>query len=410
MSRARNAYAPPNHEHGGPWCRIVKNWNPPQPYDAITSPASPLLCVDVSLRWHPNRLAFVPIGDGAKNGRCVVTQKDISVLMGLDYAHPRATPVSYSSRFGTIAKADKSNSLSCAMRRIIQYRCRDDGRTYVEPVFAERSLNFLYGNWLGRLLASAIMKRHVVSHMYGWFQNRPASRKKIRGFVFRLGIDPSEAQRPLDDFVSLNDFFTRRLKPECRPINQNPNVLVSPADGRVLAFPALANNAVLTVKNCRVTVGELLADFTEARRFERGPAVVVRLAPADYHRFHFPDSGTAPACFEAGRGLHSVHTIALSGGASSFLNHRMICLFDSCHFGKIALIEVGAMLVGRITQTFTPGPVSRGQEKGFFSFGGSTIIMLFEPGHVVLDNDLVGASATGLETLVKFGSGIGKKS
>ncbi len=295
------------------------------------------------------------------------------------------------------------------MRHLIQYRCRDDGEIHDEPVFAERSLNFLYRNPLGRVLAAAVVKRRFVSQVYGWLQNRPASRRKIPGFVARLGIDPSEAERPLDDFASLNDFFTRRLRAECRPVNQDPKVLVSPADGRLLVLSPLAENAPLIVKNCRVTIAKLLEDSTAARCFRRGAAVVVRLAPADYHRFHFPESGSASACREAGRGLHSVHTIALSGGAPSFLNHRMISFLDSRNFGRIALIEVGAMLVGRITQTFTPGPVRRGQEKGFFSFGGSTIIMLFEPGKVLLDDDLMEARTRGLETLVTVGSRIARK-
>lgn len=289
----------------------------------------------------------------------------------------------------------------------IQYRDRSTGKVLVEPVFAEGALRFLYGNALGRACVWLVLKRRFVSRFYGWLQSRSASRRKIPSFVERLGIDAAEADRPLVEYRSLNDFFTRRLRPECRPIDHDPRVLVSPADGRTLVILGLDIQVPLCVKNSRISIAGLLADEQAARSYAGGTAVIFRLAPADYHRFHFPDSGTATSSRDVGSGLHSVHTIALLGGAPSFLNQRMISFLDSARFGRMAIIEIGAMLVGGIKQTYVPGLVVRGSEKGYFYFGASTVILLLESGRVRIDDDLVQDSAAGLESLVRMGSRIG---
>lgn len=291
----------------------------------------------------------------------------------------------------------------------IRFRDRTTGEILAEPVVAEGALRFLYGRWVGRCLVWALLKRRFVSRFYGWLQNRPASRRKIPAFVARLGIDAHEAERPLTEYTSLNDFFTRRLRPERRPINTNPNVLISPADGRTLVFPAINIEAPLCIKNSRVTIAELVDDASVAQRYGGGTAVVIRLAPADYHRFHFPESGVASVAREVGCDLHSVHTIALLGGAPCFLNRRMISFLDTTAFGRLALIEVGAMLVGGIRQTYIPGPVNRGDEKGYFCFGASTVILLMEPRRIAMDEDLLVTSAEGLETLVRMGARIGRR-
>ena len=291
----------------------------------------------------------------------------------------------------------------------IRYRDRPSGEVVAEPVVAEGALRFLYGNPLGRALVWLLLKRPIVSRWYGWLQSRPRSRRKIPAFVARLGVDAREADRPLADYQSLNDFFTRRLRPECRPINTDPNALVSPVDGRTLILPNLDPSAPLRIKNSQVRLAALLQCDKAAAPYAGGTAIVFRLAPADYHRFHFPDSGSASPSREVGHGLHSVHTIALLGGAPCFLNQRMISYLDSPTLGRLAIIEVGAMLVGGIRQTYTPGPVIRGSEKGFFCFGASTVIILIEPNRVRMDDDLLRDSAAGLETLVKVGSRIGTR-
>jgi phosphatidylserine decarboxylase len=174
----------------------------------------------------------------------------------------------------------------------------------------------------------------------------------------------------------------------------------------VLVFPRIEVGC-LRVKGAEVTVDELLGG-TETERYRDGAAMVVRLAPADYHRFHFPDAGEAGPSRAIGGRLHSVHPIALAAGAPSLRNKRSVTLLATARFGTIALIEVGALCVGTIVQTYRPGRVARGDEKGYFRFGGSTIVVLAEPGRLHFDEDLERASADGVETLVRVGSRVGR--
>jgi phosphatidylserine decarboxylase len=293
----------------------------------------------------------------------------------------------------------------------IRYRDRARGVIEAERVFGGDSLRWLYGRRHGRLLTDLLLTRRTLNHFYGWRQRSPKSRAKIAEFVSSLGIDATEAELPLEDYRSLDDFFTRRLRAGARPIDSDPRHLVAPADARLLVQPRL-DGATLAVKGSRVGVPELLGDRALAARFAGGTAYIFRLAPADYHRFHFPDDGDADEARSAGRALHSVHPIALAAGAPSFRNRRMVTLLRTRGFGAVAMVEVGALLVGTIVQTYRPGQVARGVEKGMFRFGGSTVVLLCEPGRVEVDPDLVEWSTldrpSSIETLVRMGTAIGR--
>lgn len=286
------------------------------------------------------------------------------------------------------------------------FRDRESAEIRRERVFGERGLHILYETWLGRQLSSIGPLQQLATAIYGRLQSLPLGQRKIRTFVDELGIDLSEAERPIEVYRNLNEFFMRKLKPGARPIDPNPKHLLSPADGRLTAHAELTQHQVLEVKACRVTLNELLLDECLADQFYGGTAIVVRLAPADYHRFHFPDSGAASGSHRVGRRLHAVHPVALASGARSFLNRRMISTLETENFGRVVLIEVGALLVAAMKQTYTPGPVQRGQQKGFFHFGGSTVIMLTEPGRMIIDADLLKNTRQGLETFVKVGTRI----
>lgn len=256
-----------------------------------------------------------------------------------------------------------------------------------------------------------MLTRPWASEAYGWFQRSPRSRAKIARFVSSLGVNVDEAERPLAEFASLDAFFTRRLKPGARPIDPDRDALIAPADGRLLV--ARLDGKPLAVKRSRVALDVLVGDPQLAARYLGGSAYLFRLAPVDYHRFHFPDGGTVEAPRAVGSKLHSVHPIALSAGAPSFRNKRSISVLKSDHFGAILMIEIGAMTIGTIVQTHAPGRVERGAEKGYFRFGGSTVVLLLEPGRVIVDEDLAASSALELadpiETLVKMGTRIGRR-
>jgi len=283
------------------------------------------------------------------------------------------------------------------------YIQRETGELRTERVYGEGALRFLYETGWGNALLHGFVKKAWFSHLTGWLKRSPLSRRKIPSFIRQFGIDETESELPTSAYRSLDAFFARKLKPETRPVDQNPSHLLAPAEGRVLAFADVPEGG-LDVKGCTVDIGELVGGLNG---FKAGACFVIRLAPCDYHRFHFPADGQASEPVRAGRCLHSVHPIALASGAPSFRNKRMISLLSSEVFGRMPQIEVGALTVGSIVQTCKSGAVKRGQEKGYFRFGGSTVILLTEPGSVIPDEDLLDATAQGLETLLKVGTRIG---
>lgn len=285
----------------------------------------------------------------------------------------------------------------------ITYIHRETGELRTERVYGERELRLLYESWWGSVLLHAFFKRRWFSRLTGFLQRLPRSRHGIPAFIRRYEIDATESEFPVADYRSLDAFFTRKLKPETRPIDRNPSHLVAPAEGRVLAFAEMPG-AEIDIKGCAISIEELVGGLNG---FKAGASFIIRLAPCDYHRFHFPADGLASDPVSIGRSLHSVHPIALRAGAPSFRNKRTVSMLSNTGCGRILQIEVGAMTVGSIVQTYAQGPVTKGQEKGYFRFGGSTVILLTEPGRVSPDEDLLDATARGLETLVRVGTRIG---
>jgi phosphatidylserine decarboxylase len=285
----------------------------------------------------------------------------------------------------------------------ITYIHRESGELRTEPVYGERALRLLYETWWGRMLLHTFIKRDWFSHLSGLLKRSPISRREISGFIHRYHIDDTESEFPTAAYRSLDAFFARKLKPGSRPIDRDPLHLVAPAEGRVLAFSEVPRGR-LDIKGCTVDIDDLVGGLSG---FRPGAVFVIRLAPCDYHRFHFPADGQASSSARIGQGLHSVHPIALTAGAPSFRNKRMVSMLSDTHCGRMMQVEVGALTIGSIVQTYERGPVTKGEEKGFFHFGGSTVILLAEPGKVVPDEDLLDSTAQGLETLVKVGTRIG---
>jgi phosphatidylserine decarboxylase len=272
----------------------------------------------------------------------------------------------------------------------IEYVDRATGERRREIVYGETELRLLYYRPLGRLLRRLMVRRPWFSRCNGWFKRRPGSRARIVDFATRYQVNVEEAEKP--------------LTPGARPICREAEALLSPADGRALAC-ALSADTHFSIKGQKVAVAELLGDGTAARALAGGWALVVRLAPKDYHRFHFPVDGHADAARFIGGLLESVHPLALAAGARSFANQRCVTRLES-RWGPVFMVEVGALTVGTIEQTYTPGPVMRGAEKGFFRFGGSTVVLLWGPQGPVIDADIRANSAVGLETLVNYGTRI----
>ncbi len=290
----------------------------------------------------------------------------------------------------------------------VRYRDRRLGTICTETVPAESALRWLYETRLGRRLGASVFGRRWASALIGWWQSSRWSRRQIERFARVHAIRVDEAELPLAAYASFNSFFTRRLRPGARPFAPDGAVLCAPADGRLLVYPELIDGTDLPVKGERVPAQALLGDAPVRLPAAPLAAAIVRLAPSDYHRFHFCDGGLAAQTHELPGSLQPVNPIALWWRPGLLAtNQRAVTALRTDHFGAIVQVEVGAFAVGSIVQTYGPGRVERGQEKGFFQFGGSTVVLLFGRGSVTFDADLVRDSRAGLEVLVQAGERIG---
>lgn len=308
----------------------------------------------------------------------------------------------------TPIKPNSKATISDPSEKVVHYRDRQSKRLVAEQAPGVGVVRWLYGTALGRQCLRALAHYPLASTLCGWWQKRSFTRRNICDFIKRYGVDMSEAERPTDSYGNFNDFFTRTLKGDARPFSSDPHALCCPADGKVLVYDQLEVDAVLPIKGHRVPIAALVACNETAARYAQGSALVVRLAPYDYHRYHFFDSGSAGPAHIVGDRYHSVNPIALAHNPTIFtLNKRAITTIDSPTFGSVSCIEVGALNVSSIVQTYAPGPVQRGQEKGFFQFGGSTLVLLFPADTVTFDDDLLADSAAGMEVHVRAGERVG---
>ena len=278
-----------------------------------------------------------------------------------------------------------------------------------EEVFERRLTNLFYGTYLGRCFSTLFLTWRPLSSLYGRLQNRPTSSRKIDRFIEKCRINTDEFEVPPEGYRSFNDFFTRKAKAERRSIHPDKRILISPADSRLLVYP-VKEDTVYPVKGVTFTVEELIGDRPAASAYNGGLCLVFRLAPSDYHRFCYIDDGEQGPVNSICGNLHSVNPIAIRSRLKIFQkNYREYCILKTKNFGEVIEIEVGALLVGKIHQNLRGGGrFFRGQEKGYFEFGASTIIMLFRPSIVAIDEDVADYSRRGIETLVQYGSAIGK--
>jgi phosphatidylserine decarboxylase len=239
------------------------------------------------------------------------------------------------------------------------------------------------------------------STLYGKMQKSPGSKKKIKPFIERFSIDSSEFEKKIDQFESFNDFFIRTLKKEARPITSAKAII--PADGRYQFFPQIDQNDLFLIKGKKLDLAKLLKSETLAQEYAQGSMVMARLCPIDYHRFFFPFDCTPNEPQLINGLLYSVNPKALMKAPSILWeNKRMLTICNTTHFGKVLYLEIGATNVGSIHQTFSPHKaVKKGEEKGYFSFGGSMLILLFQKNTISFAPDLF--DQTELEVYCQLG-------
>lgn len=297
----------------------------------------------------------------------------------------------------------------------IRYIDRLTGKEEREEIYGRFYIETLYGHTLwSRFLAMLFLIPTVYcpffSRLYGRMQKRARSKSKIAPFIEKYKVDEREFLEPTSTFHSFNDFFIRKLKPECRPIAPGADVAVLPADARYLVYPDMRKADGFLVKGQKFSLERLLMNKALAEKYESGALLIARLCPLDYHRFHFPCDGVPEEAKEIPGPLFSVNPIALKKNIEILAeNKRVITPFHTEEFGTILYIEVGATYVGTVHQTYTPDkPVRKGEEKGYFSFGGSSLILLFEPASIQFDADLEQASAKKIEMRGLLGQSLGR--
>lgn len=287
---------------------------------------------------------------------------------------------------------------------------RKTGEYEVEKVAGGSLLNALYTTRTGKLGLQLLVKRKIYSALTGFFCDTGLSRRSIPGFVRNFSIDMEECQNKLEDFKNFNDFFARRLKKAARPFDKPEEYLLSPGDGRLQAWEDIDSDKVLQIKGMSYKLAGLLQNTELAGEFDGGTYIILRLCPVDYHRFHFFDGGVCGEPTRVRGEYYSVNPVALGTIPEVFCrNKREYSIYSTDNFGEVLYVEVGATSVGSIIQTYTPGSrLERGDEKGYFKFGGSTVLLFFKRGKVLIDKEILEQTAAGFETRVMAGDAIGR--
>lgn len=272
---------------------------------------------------------------------------------------------------------------------------RAAGQYREETEYGGKSLKFLYGTAAGRILLKAFFCRGLYSELNGAFMRSPLSRGKIRPFIEKYGIDLSGCEKT--SFKSFDDFFTRKytFTTDC-----SPDELAAPCCGRLTVYP-IDEGLALKIKGSVYTLTELTGGGFDVSEYRGGVCFVYRLAVQDCHRYVFCDDGETVRTEELTGVLHTVRPISEHFRVFAH-NHRICTLLRTEHFGDVIQIEVGALQVGKINNRSVTS-FSRMEEKGYFSFGGSTIIQLFKKSVITVDEDIKKHSENGVEVLVKTG-------
>lgn len=289
----------------------------------------------------------------------------------------------------------------------IRYIDRATGKEETEQVYCEGAIRLLYGKGffsrtVGKFLLHTVAKWPLFSWLYGTLQAQACSKRKVAPFITRYGVDTSEFQDPPGSFRSFNDFFIRKLRPECRPIAPGSDSAIIPADGRYLFYPNITQFDLFQVKRQDFSLQTLLQNSDLSKKFINGSLVIGRLCPTDCHRFYFPTDCTPSPTHPINGKLFSVNPIAIRDNSWIFCaNRRTVTTLETEQFGTIAFLEIGATNVGSIHQTFKPLQFhKKGSEKGYFSFGGSAILMLFEPNRILFSPDLLAQSKIEIKCLI----------
>jgi len=298
---------------------------------------------------------------------------------------------------------------------VIMVHNRKTGKLEEEkiPDYIKLSLKMMYSTHGGRFAVEGSQVKKVLRHLseqQGKKYDLPSSKKEIEHFIEYHNLNKEEMRDPLNSFQNFNEFFYRKLKPNARPISEqnNPKVAVSAADCRSNFFPSIDIAKKVWIKGEKFNLTNLVGTQL-AEEYDGASLVIFRLAPQDYHRFHVPVDGVIGKFFPHDGALFTVNPIAIREKVDVYTeNKRIVTTINSPVFGNVLFIAVGATMVGSIHMTQKEGAtVKKGDEMGYFAFGGSTVLTLFKPGTIKFDEDLLVNSGKPIETLLKVGDRIG---
>ncbi|KAL0489356.1 phosphatidylserine decarboxylase [Acrasis kona] len=296
--------------------------------------------------------------------------------------------------------------------KVLMVYNRLEGRMEEEkiPHYIRVAMRLMYSTKQGRIAVNnnsvrKILKKLTISQ--GVKYDLEKSILHVPSFIKFHNLNEEELLDPLDSFKNFNEFFYRKLKKEARPIHQSD--CVSPADCRFHAFRSITDATNIWIKGHNFTLKNVIQDEKLSERFVGGSMAICRLAPQDYHRFHIPVDGIMGSTQKFDGTYYTVNPIAITKYDVYTENKRFVTLIKSDLFGDVLFVTVGATMVGSIVLTSEEGKkVEKGDEHGYFAFGGSTVLLFFLPNAIQFDSDLLANSDKGLETLVKMGESIGR--
>ena len=283
---------------------------------------------------------------------------------------------------------------------MIKYR---DGRIIDQPNSQDQLLERLYGSTAGRALLRPLVCP-AVSKAVGSFLSSGLSRFLISPFIRRNNIDMAQFE-PVH-YASYNEFFSRKIRPQMRPVDTEPSHLIAPCDSKLTVIK-ISEDSRFFLKHTSYTVESLLQDAVLANRYAGGYALIFRLTVDDYHRYCYICDGKKEPNVHIPGVFHTVNPIANDHYPIYKENSREYSILHSESFGDVLMMEVGALLVGRIVNHHQKARVKRGEEKGYFQFGGSTVVLLLEASAAKIDDDILENSLSNIETVVRMGEKIG---
>lgn len=281
---------------------------------------------------------------------------------------------------------------------------REKASYYEEVEYGKKKLEILYNTFIGRVLLRCIFASRWLSKLVSLYQKSRLSKKDIQKFISKNNIDMKD-YKEASEYNSFSDFFKRKRIIEKSPeIGKNDFVAI--ADSKLQVFN-ITKNLVLDVKYSKYNICDIVQDDELANEYENGICLVFRLAVDDYHRYAYLDDGSIKSSKYIKGTLHTIRPISKDYNVYS-RNSRVVSVLDTKNFGQVVQVEVGAMLIGKINNSSSL-EFKKLDEKGFFDYGGSTIILLLKKDVVKIDEDIMKNSIDGIETKVKIGMKIGEK-